>query len=1062
MNRLFAVLPDLHKAVLFTILQVLMLYLQSTAQNPFTHKFSHLDISNGLASNHVSAILQDKKGFIWIASTALQRYDGTNLITVATFDRVPGSIYYDDICLCEDRYGRIWMGTPDNIRVYDPVTNKVKTIPIPEHTNTTEGLSCNNVLEDRHGTIWASTTDGLLRYNEKRNVFQKATNIPEHFRKQIQDAIMEDKEGNIWFSGAHQAFILSADRSQLYHKDYNPKHIPALNIANSFKKIYLDTHQQVWLAGRGGYGYKYNAANQQLDTFEFRSPSDLPEPSYLRNAIFDIHGDAAGNIWLATEKGGIFRYNQARGKVDLNIPGNNNDPQGLHYDYEANCIMSDREGYLWIGTDHGINILSLHGQSFNTLDQRTSFLSPNTKLPQAEVTGLFQGTNGNVYIGYWGKGFACLSPDLTSANLYTHQATDRTVSIPEERSLVWSFAELKDGTVLIGQENGNLSLFDPVNKRFIKHLQSDALKQQTLLDIHPYNDTTVYLGLYKKGLAAWNPQADQFTYFNTLLDSLKRPASVMDIVPQKDGQLWLATSTSGLLLFNPQTRQIGHKHTFRWDKRVFVNVTSLYKYNDTTLLAGTDHGLWIVNTAARTSHPILNGKQLFDEWILSIAGDHNQNIWLTTQHGFYKLKLKQEKLESFVQGDDIIDNDRKVRRRILELHNGMLLIGASDHAVTFDPAKLQVAPPPPDVTILNVRVMDSTIQIGKALTDTTPIQLNHRQNFISIEFKSLQYHQEKINYYYQLEGVDEKWVPAEGLLVAKYTNLPPGFYTFLVKAANATGTFSDNVTVLQINILPAFWQTDWFRMLAIILAIAVIYLYVRFRINIIRREARQRASIQQEMAQLEMKALRSQMNPHFIFNALNSIQIFMMKNETESALSYLSRFAKLIRNVLDNSQLNNISVSREVSMLENYMELEKLRFTDQFEYKIIIDPKLDADMVEIPTMIVQPFVENAIWHGLVHKKEKGRVTITFEEAPGRILCTIEDNGVGREKSAAIKQMQGHSHHSRGLQITRDRLAIYNSRFHVQAGFEIEDLYDSECKAAGTRVVLWFPQDLLSE
>ncbi|MBV7532609.1 two-component regulator propeller domain-containing protein [Chitinophaga sp. sic0106] len=1059
MNRLFAVLSDFHKAVIFTFLPVILLYLQSTAQSPFSHKFTHLDITNGLASNHVSAILQDRKGFIWIASTALQRYDGTNLITVASFDRVPGSIYYDDICLCEDRSGRIWMGTPDNIRVYDPVTSKVKTVKIPEHRNSPEDLSCSHILEDHLGVIWASTNDGLLRYDEKNNVFNKATNIPEHFRQQIHDAIVEDNEGNIWFSGQHQAFILSADRSTLYHKDFNPKRIPVLDIGTSFKKIYIDKYRQLWMAGRGGMAYRYNTASMQLDTFHFLAEL---RPARHWDAVFDIHGDAAGNIWMATEPAGIFRYNQLKQQFDLNIPGNNNDPQGLHYDYEANCIMSDREGYLWVGTDHGINIMSLHGQSFKTLDQRTPFLSVNTKLPQAEVTGLFQGTNGNVYIGYWGKGFACLSPDLSIVNTYAHDAIDRTHSIPEERSLVWSFAELKDGTVLIGQENGNLSLFDPVNKRFVRHLQSDALKQQTLLDIHPYNDTTVYIGLYKKGLAAWNPQTDQFTYYNALLDSLKRPASVMDIVPQKDGKLWLATSTSGLLLFNPKTRQIEHRHSFRWDKKVYVNVTSLYQYNDTTLLAGTDHGLWIVNTINRSSHPILNNRQLFDEWILSIAGDRNQNIWLTTQHGFYKLKLKQEKLQSFVQGDDIIDNDRKVRRRILELQNGMLLIGASDHAVSFDPAHLQVAPPPPDVTILNMRVMDSTIQIGQALRDTSPIQLNHRQNFISIEFKSLQYHQEKINYYYQLEGVDEKWVSAEGLLVAKYTNLPPGLYTFLVKAANATGTFSDNVTVLQINILPAFWQTDWFRMLAIILAIAVIYLYVRFRINLIRREARQRASIQQEMAQLEMKALRSQMNPHFIFNALNSIQIFMMKNETESALSYLSRFAKLIRNVLDNSQLNNISVSREVSMLENYMELEKLRFTDQFEYKIIIDPNLEADMVEIPTMIVQPFVENAIWHGLVHKKEKGRVTITFEEAPGRILCTIEDNGVGREKSAAIKQMQGHSHHSRGLQITRDRLAIYNSRFHVEAGFEIEDLYDSEGKAAGTRVVLWFPQELLSE
>ncbi len=185
------------------------------------------------------------------------------------------------------------------------------------------------------------------------------------------------------------------------------------------------------------------------------------------------------------------------------------------------------------------------------------------------------------------------------------------------------------------------------------------------------------------------------------------------------------------------------------------------------------------------------------------------------------------------------------------------------------------------------------------------------------------------------------------------------------------------------------------------------------RLYLVRKEAKSRAAFREELAQLEMKALRAQMNPHFIFNALNSIQTFMMKNETEQALAYLSRFARLIRNVLDHSQLNSITIARETDMLENYLELERLRLSEHFDYRIMIDPKLDKDFPEIPAMVIQPFVENAIWHGLQHKSEKGLLTIEFIRRGNQILCVIEDNGIGRDAATTLKQQSHPTHISRG-------------------------------------------------
>jgi sensor histidine kinase YesM len=141
-------------------------------------------------------------------------------------------------------------------------------------------------------------------------------------------------------------------------------------------------------------------------------------------------------------------------------------------------------------------------------------------------------------------------------------------------------------------------------------------------------------------------------------------------------------------------------------------------------------------------------------------------------------------------------------------------------------------------------------------------------------------------------------------------------------------------------------------------------------------------------------------------------------------------------------------------MLENYLELEKLRFADQFTYEITIDDELDADYTDIPTMVLQPFLENAIWHGLLHKKESGNVSIAFHKVKDRVVCIIQDNGIGRVGAAALRQQSGHN--SKGLQITRDRLALYNKRFNLDATFDIEDLFDEDGQACGTKVNVWFP------
>ncbi|HLP36740.1 sensor histidine kinase [Lacibacter sp.] len=215
----------------------------------------------------------------------------------------------------------------------------------------------------------------------------------------------------------------------------------------------------------------------------------------------------------------------------------------------------------------------------------------------------------------------------------------------------------------------------------------------------------------------------------------------------------------------------------------------------------------------------------------------------------------------------------------------------------------------------------------------------------------------------------------------------------------------------------------------------------------------------QKMAEVEMQALRAQMNPHFIFNCLNSINRYIVKSDQATASLYLTRFAKLIRLILDNSNSKTIPLSSELEALRLYIDMEAIRFEKQFSYEIKLSDDLPVDAVCLPPLIIQPYVENAIWHGLLHKEEAGHLTISISgKKETMLVCVIEDNGVGRAKAKELKSKSASTKKSLGMKLTEDRIALLNKQAKIDASVEIEDLYDMNGMASGTRVILKIPVD----
>ena len=205
-----------------------------------------------------------------------------------------------------------------------------------------------------------------------------------------------------------------------------------------------------------------------------------------------------------------------------------------------------------------------------------------------------------------------------------------------------------------------------------------------------------------------------------------------------------------------------------------------------------------------------------------------------------------------------------------------------------------------------------------------------------------------------------------------------------------------------------------------------------------------------------MQALRAQMNPHFIFNSLNSINRFILEKDKTQASAYLTKFSRLVRLILQNSQASFITIESELESLRLYLELEAVRFDQHFSYSIKVEKNLDISAVKVPPLIIQPFAENAIWHGLMHKEEKGELMIELYQQNEFLCCRITDNGVGRKRAAALKSKSAATHKSMGMQITASRIKMLGQQHQKDAQITIEDLVLEHGKACGTAVLLKIP------
>lgn len=1029
----------------FSILFTLILFIvpDTKAQESLNYFFRHLNQSDGLLHNEVFSIVQDGKGFIWIAnSNGLQRYDGSRFIDYPEMLSNPDEgLAYGIEMYADKKNNLLWFTHGTNIKKMELNRNQFSVYDNKKLLK--ESSLSLTTYRGPDNQVWNLGLNTLSCYDSTTNksILSFLTVLPPNAHRT--SYIATDTISNMtWVGGLSELYLFDKKNKTVYSQNYNPSNHPLLQLSfygtteRSSRLVMIDSRQNIWITTWGDKLYKYNEATKKIKVYSLSAIKTKQEgrkvsaASPLINCILE---DDNHTIWIGTENAGLLRYNNEKDNFDYCIT-QERDAESIWYDYKIFSLFQDKEQNIWVGTDKGINIFNPYRQYFRYLrHEKNNPLS----ISKSEITSFIQAPNGDMFIGTWGGGLAIYDSKFVFKKNILFNG-------PADKNFIWSFLQADNNTIWIGCQFGWLLVYN-ITTGVAQSMHPAELQGSTIRCMEKDDKGNVWFGLHNGKISKWDRRQEKFfSYSAGPLDNLTRADAVTNIFIDRSQQCWVSTE-AGFKQFNLEKRT----YDFTWvsDKN---NVNSLSgkacrgieEYNDSILLIGTIYGgLNFFNKRTKTFSHLTIADGLPSNNIYAIKKGTGDNIWFTTDYGLYKFDPAQKKTISYSMDRGVISSSF-IAGRFYTLQDGQWLTFTIAEAVRFFPHKVEHQDNRrPKIEITGFKLFDKPVSIDSLLFENKPVRLSYKENFFTVEFAALNFSNlYQTNYYHRLSGVDQDWVHGGTNRFANYTDLQPGEYTFAVKAEN--GNSSGNSTSFKIIIAPPFWKTWWFISIILLCIFFLIYLLVKWREKNIKAMYR----MNEQLSKAKLEALRSQMNPHFIFNCINSIDGLIQSNDKYHATVYLNKFAKLIRNILDSSKQNTVTLSKDLDTLKLYIELEQLRHENKFTAEIKADDVLLQDDYKVPPLIIQPFVENAILHGIRYRTDNnGKLSVLVFKQDDYLQYIIEDNGVGRNTFNSLLQKEKISY---GIDMSNDRVKLFNNE--EKASVQIIDLFEKG-SPVGTKV-----------
>lgn len=700
------------------------------------------------------------------------------------------------------------------------------------------------------------------------------------------------------------------------------------------------------------------------------------------------------------------------------------------------CFMADSKKRLWLSAEgKGIWIIDNTGKN-------VQFLDGFKDLPGYLVPAIYEDKGGTIWIATF-RGLV-----KSTEKKVTH-FTFQNGLLQED---IRSSGILKNGTVYMGINFFADGKIIPLPASLENYLKSKKNSGGVY---------TIALDSYNR-LILFSYVINNFSFYNSHIESLKGAIASANscevLFNDKDSVLWFSNFNALYLWKNDSIIQtiiktangsklnevswvrrdyfgnvwVAEKNRiFLYRNKMLFDFTNRLHLPQTTILQGfysDSKGIWIgthgygaihlkhtPNNSFERDEVLDSDHGLPSNHILSIVADNKNYLWIASLNGLCYVNLERKNKDgSFIihpcgeaEGIDV----RNWNLAYLQKDGtGNIWLGVENGVYKIDPSITNVVSLPPPVHIERVEVIRSSSNDKEPVAYSTAsfFQLpatndfSYTQNNVSFYFKGINLKTGYIRYQYMLEGLDKEWHTNQSNEKIAYYNLAASKYTFKVKAVNDYGEESATADIFSFEMLPPFWQTWWFRSIIALAAAFTIYFFIKRRDK--RRYQKNLEALQ--MTELKLTALQSQMNPHFIFNSLNSIQNYIMQQKPVEAARYLSKFSKLMRRILDHS-FNNLTPLHEiVETLKMYMELEAFRFSNEFTWDVKVDNADEINEVKLPPMLLQPYVENAIIHGLMPKEGEKNLSIHLYCKEQKLFCIVDDNGIGRGNK--LKETNGHA------------------------------------------------------
>ena len=903
-------------------------------------------------TSQIREIMKDDKGFLWmIVASKVQRFDGRNIL----------SFSFEEVCvsITKDEEGIVWVATRQNIYRFQNDHKGFEEIG---------GYASQTALYRRLITgpgkkLYLLSTDGITCWNRSTNKFERIG---------IKPLRSVGSFPPLKFFGDYLFFKLNDSTLARYNTVTSKEDHARVTDPNYVYPLNADS---VWVRQFNG--------NSVLVSFVAKTTTVINTSQ--------VEGFAQGDQLFIT---GVIHRSPGEYLVLLNDKGcylyssPKNSYRKINFFYDGlllrvkpipiqNNFYREANGKVWLVNENGLvyfnpdsymlNLFSSNGEWNN--DIRNFAEDKQKNIWFATANGFCKWDKATGKVSVWKAKF--------DADNYLNYSSIRSIGISGNK-------------VLVGQSEKGFWVFDPQTNVFKRPLvEPDSLTGIFNRDFH-HNG----LSLRNGNFLVLSNRTWLFERETSRVREIKLPdlaGASRSAYEDDQGRIWLA-GREGLFALDTNFNEL---YSFP-DKVKGTWMNAIVQIDAETFWVAAKN---IFEVKLRPNRK-LSLKHIFPELdafhFTNFFKDSLNRIWMCNEDGMFRYVPGKDLVEKFDRTDNIKSFYISVSNSFRG-SDGTVYFGSNDGINYFIPEKIPLQNESLQTHLLNVTVNhdDSSYLMNRSFPN-----LKYDQNAFVFDFIApYVYNADKIRYRCKLEGADQDWIQVGNNSSVRFTSLSPGRYTFYASASLNGQDWYSLSTPFSFEINPPFWKTWWFILAAIACCSLLAIWLFRRRIAAIKN----RAAIEQQLAGLEIRALRSQMNPHFIFNSLNSISQLVASRQNEEGLQYLNKFSKLLRLVLEESENSFISLKDEIKILDLYLQLESLRFGSSFYYSIHADPGIDEEETLVPCFLIHPVIENAIWHGLLHKEGERRLIINFHQHhKGQLECIVKDNGIGIEAALQRK------------------------------------------------------------